>query len=145
MRDKDGRYPYYEIFIQDGMLHCAPFGQASLNDPLISFSDFKEENEDKFGWWHVVCSYSFQKQIKGWLYNTKVGGYETLSLVGSSSYYPLDSLVGTFGNPEKTTSDQENGANELLVKEVRYWGQQLHSSQVNDWRYRQLDPFLNAF
>jgi len=26
MRDKDGRYPYYEIFIQDGMLHCAPFG-----------------------------------------------------------------------------------------------------------------------
>lgn len=32
MRDIGGKYPYYEIFVQNGVLYCAPFGSASIND-----------------------------------------------------------------------------------------------------------------
>ena len=55
-------YLYYHVYIQNGDLKCAPFGksQESHKDPIISFSDFSEENADTYGWWHITCSYSFQ-------------------------------------------------------------------------------------
>lgn len=72
MRDISGKYPYYELFVQNGVLYCAPFGSQSINDVKLAFIQFNQPNEDKFGWWHASCSYSFQKITRASLFNTKV-------------------------------------------------------------------------
>ena len=51
--------PYYHVFIEQGVLKCAPFGTKSYKDPVIVFTDFNKQNEDIYGWWHVSCSYAF--------------------------------------------------------------------------------------
>jgi hypothetical protein len=38
MRDSGGKYPYYEVYVQNGVLTCAPFGSMSINDVRLSFS-----------------------------------------------------------------------------------------------------------
>jgi hypothetical protein len=92
MRDSGGKYPYYEVFVQNGVLFCAPFGSASINDSKLSFNLFGARNEDQFGWWHVSCSYSFQKVARGTLFNSNVDDKQSISLGGNSSFFPQDSL-----------------------------------------------------
>lgn len=63
---------YYHVYIQNGDLKCAPFGTASFKDPILTFTQFSLENQDTYGWWHVSCSYNFQKTAKGTLFNTNL-------------------------------------------------------------------------
>ena len=51
---------YYHVYIEGGVLKCAPFGNGFYKDPIIAFSDFNLANEDTYGWWHISCSYNFQ-------------------------------------------------------------------------------------
>ena len=50
---------YYHVYIYDGDLKCAPFGNKSFKDPIITFTKFAAENQDAYGWWHISCSYQF--------------------------------------------------------------------------------------
>jgi len=70
------------VYVQNGVLTCAPFGSVSINDVRLSFTQFSLDHEDTFGWWHVTCSYSFQKQARATLFNTNVNAYQTVSLSG---------------------------------------------------------------
>jgi hypothetical protein len=53
------------------------------------------------------------------LFNTNVNTSKSISLVGSSSFYPQDSLLGSFGQPSQ--SNPSKGAAGIFIKEVRYW------------------------
>ena len=75
MFDENGSLPYYTVYIEEGVLKCAPFGRSSFKDPILTFSDFSLANKDQYGWWHISCSYSFQEDARGTLYNTKVSQY----------------------------------------------------------------------
>ena len=44
-------------------------GTQKVGDPTVTFDEFNFANEDDLGWWHVSCSYSFQKTIQATLYN----------------------------------------------------------------------------
>ena len=63
---------YYHVYIENGDLKCAPFGDVSFKDPVLTFTQFSLENQDTYGWWHISCSYKFQDRAKGILYNTNV-------------------------------------------------------------------------
>ena len=57
--DQSAQFPYYQIYIDEGDLVCAPFGLKNMRDPVLRFTDFKQVNADIFGWWHISCSYEF--------------------------------------------------------------------------------------
>ena len=93
---------YYHIYIESGTLKCAPFGSRlfgamSFKDPVITFTEFSAENADTYGWWHVSCSYAFQKSAKGTLYNTNVSQTQEETMIGLPKFYPTNSLVASFG------------------------------------------------
>lgn len=140
MRDISGKYPYYELFVQNGVLYCAPFGSQSINDVKLAFSQFNQPNEDKFGWWHASCSYSFQKITRASLFNTKVNTEQSLPLKDSSNFFPQDSLQASFGL--STVSSPSKPINGLLIKEVRYWSTQRTSEQIAQHRFSQIDPTI---
>jgi hypothetical protein len=138
MFDNNGNTPYYQVYIQDGDLVCAPFGTLTFNDPVLVFDDFSLANKDKFSWWHISCSYSFQEDAKGTLYNSKVNQYKEVNTVGYPGYYPDDSLEASFGH--SASDNNEYGVAGLLVKEFRFWNKQMSTAQLKNWRNRQLDP-----
>ena len=70
MTDSGGTFDYYQIYIRNGDLVCAPFGNNDPLDPVLVFDSFKKRNQDVFGWWHVSCSYHFQETVKGTLFNS---------------------------------------------------------------------------
>lgn len=78
-------------------MKCAPFGNRSYKDPIITFDQFKAENADTYGWWHVSCSYAFQQTAKGSLFNTKVAQTFEETMVGLPKFYPTNSLIASFG------------------------------------------------
>ena len=113
---------YYHVYIQNGELKCAPFGNRNYRDPVISFSLFKEENADTYGWWHVSCSYSFQQSAKGSLYNSKVSQSLEETMIGLPKFYPTNSLLASFG--KSSVADDTSvlpGASNVLIKEFRFW------------------------
>ena len=69
MTDEKNQVPYYTVFIEDGVLKCAPFGVSGVRDPVLVFDQFSLLNKDRYGWWHISCSYSFQEDTKGTLFN----------------------------------------------------------------------------
>lgn len=132
---------YYHIYIQNGELKCAPFGTRSYKDPVITFSQFKKENADTYGWWHVSCSYSFQQSARGSLFNSKMIQSFEETMVGLPKFYPTNSLLATFG---KSSVDEDSailpGSTNVLIKEFRFWNKQLSSLELEVNRYRQIDP-----
>ena len=50
---------YYHVYIENGDLKCAPFGASFFKDPILTFTQFRYENQDTYGWWHISCSYKF--------------------------------------------------------------------------------------
>ena len=88
---------YYHIYIERGELKCAPFGTATYRDPVIVYTDFNQDNEDLYGWWHVSCSYAFQKTAKGTIFNTNIFQMLEETMVGLPKFYPPNQLKATFG------------------------------------------------
>ena len=73
---------FFEIKVDlEGNLVCAPFGIHDASDdskvllerPEIKFKEFSKKNTDKFGWWHLSCSYKVTNrgkvEIKANLFN----------------------------------------------------------------------------
>lgn len=44
MTDSGGTFDYYQIYIQNGDLVCAPFGSKDPKDPVLVFDSFKKRN-----------------------------------------------------------------------------------------------------
>ena len=59
-------------------------------------------------------------------------------MVGLPKYYPDDSLKASFGHSAADNSDY--GAIGLLIKEFRLWNKQLSTTELLNWRSRQIDP-----
>lgn len=96
--DLDNPQLYYQVYIgTDGHLKCAPFGSQAFTDPIVSFDEFSLENEDTYGWWHISCSYSFQENVKGILYNSNVYQSREETMKGLPKFYPINSLISSFG------------------------------------------------
>lgn len=72
------------------------------------------------------------------LFNTNVSTEQTLSLVGSSNFFPQDSLQVSFGLP--TVSSPAFPISGLMIKEVRYWSTQLTAAELSQHRYSQINP-----
>ena len=138
MFDEAGALPYYTVYIEAGALKCAPFGETGMKDPIVTYTEFSLANKDQYGWWHISCSYSFQEEAKGTLYNTKVNQYVDVDLLGLPLYYPDDSLRASFGHSAADNGDY--GVPGLLVKEFRLWNKQLSTTELLNWRSRQIDP-----
>jgi len=67
----EDNYTYWVIFLNNSALNIAPFGMGGINESaVIVFSDFKFENEDGLGWWHIACTFQFNVSIKCYLSNT---------------------------------------------------------------------------
>lgn len=98
------------------------------------------ENADKFGWWHVSCSYAFQDKAKGTLFNSKINQEIEVPLSGVSFYYPQS---GLFVQIAKSLVDQDS-AEHLLVKEIRFWSSMRSNGEIANYRYRQVDPLFEA-
>lgn len=130
---------YYHIYTQGGKLKCAPFGNQSFKDPIVTFQAFSPENEDTYGWWHVACSYSFQQVARGALVNTRVTESQEETMVGLPKFYPQNKIVASFGKPTSDTFGMAS-AQRMLVKEFRFWSKQLQQNELLNNRYRQVDP-----
>ena len=39
-----GNIPYYTVYIEDGVLKCAPFGIGGVGDPILEFENFSFAN-----------------------------------------------------------------------------------------------------
>ena len=37
MTDEKNQVPYYTIFLEEGILKCAPFGRGGVRDPVLVF------------------------------------------------------------------------------------------------------------
>ena len=108
---------YYQVYIStDGELKCAPFGNQQFKDPILTFTDFRLENEDEYAWWHVSCSYKFGEQAKGTLFNTNVVQARSETMIGLPKFYPTNSLRASFGRQA-----ERNGLANFMVKEFRFW------------------------
>ena len=87
----------------------------------------------------MSCSYQFQQKAKGTLYNTKVFQQLEETMVGLPKFYPTNSLLSSFGkHPSELVSLP--GAQNVLVKEFRFWNKQQSNAELSNNRYRQIDP-----
>ncbi|CDW85845.1 UNKNOWN [Stylonychia lemnae] len=120
-------------------LICAPFGITSITSPQIGFTQYTQANKAKSGWYHIACSYEYQKDLIGYLSNSKLND-EILSqsLVGIPTNLPADTYEIWIGNNAQKTQ----GSTYLFVKEARIWAQKRSSNDIQYWRNRQIDPRL---
>ena len=59
-------------------------------------------------------------------------------MVGLPKFYPTNSLIASFG--KSAAPDKLPGASNVLVKEFRFWNKQLTNFDLENNRYRQVDP-----
>jgi hypothetical protein len=101
--------------------------------PSIVFNNFKYNNKDRLGWWHVSCSYSFKKILRATLYNNDIK-MESFSepLNESNTYFPKSNLEGQFGKSSTSGNGVSGG---MLIKEFRMWTEQRSVKQISLYMY----------
>jgi len=61
-------------------------------------------------------------------------------MLGLPKFDPTNSLLATFGKQVLDTGDGLPGAASVLIKEFRFWNKQLSKFELDNNRYRQVDP-----
>jgi hypothetical protein len=116
-----GQSEFFAISLDSNtQLNCAPFGNTSVTSPSVAYGAFNEMYRQEYGWMHVVCQYTYMKNITGYLHGTG-GGLDqnyTTSLASNPNYVPADSYVVYMGNSYL----MNNGMANAMVKEVKVWG-----------------------
>jgi hypothetical protein len=79
-------------------LFCAPFGIDTYRSPYVTYYDYTENNRIKYGWFHIVCSFSFVKSLVGYIYREDLLGTYSASLSGIPNYLPADRFDIYIGN-----------------------------------------------
>ena len=81
-------------------LNCAPFGLTSVRSPSVPFPAYNESNRKQYGWMHIVCQYTYMRNVTTYLY--AAGGVldtnQSVSLSSNPSYIPADSYTVYMGN-----------------------------------------------
>lgn len=89
MYEERNRRNYVEIFIENDKLCCAPYGRGDGTEragtrPVLEFDEFIATNEDRFGWWHISCGYTYGEKITATLYNEeRIDVTKTVSIEGA--------------------------------------------------------------
>ena len=60
-------------------------------------------------------------------------------MIGLPKFYPTNSLYAAFGK-QGGNAESLPGASNVLIKEFRFWNQQLTAAELSNNRYRQVDP-----
>jgi hypothetical protein len=129
---------FWQIQIRRGELTVAPFGLPKLTDPYVSFDNFKKENQDETGWWHISCWYQFYEKVECTLFNQKSEVTKEESLAGLNNYFiPKYTLQGSFG---KTMNQVFPGVQSAQIKEFVFWSRIIDKAEITRNRYYQIDP-----
>lgn len=59
------------VFNEAKSLIVNPFGELALERPDLRLS-FNIEDPDEFGWWHLSCSFAYQRELKCILHNKRL-------------------------------------------------------------------------
>jgi hypothetical protein len=86
-----------EIAIYKNKLFCLPFGSKTNGPVYLKFDEFKPENEDVLGWWHLSCSYSYKGEMWASLSNEYIIEASKNKKVGRKATLPSGYYKGQFG------------------------------------------------
>lgn len=131
---------YWLFRVVNNQLLIAPFGLASTFSPVLYFSELNQSNEDRFGWWHIACSFQFNISVSCHLSNSEIGVSRSASLINLLKTMPIYSMIARFGF-------QPNGLlapTNFLVKEIRLWNTILSRDVLDTQKYNQIDPTLQS-
>lgn len=120
-------------------LNCAPFGVTSVKSPSAPIPAYNETIRKQYGWMHIVCQYTYMRNVTTYAYATTAGGAtldtsQSISLSSNPSYIPADTYTIFMGNSYMMNS----GPGLLQMKEVRMWSMPRTYDDIALWRYRQV-------
>ena len=127
---------YMMVYMQGGELVCAPYGIDIPSNPIVTIKGFSQNNTDSWGWWHVTCSVDGGQRVRMTAYNTQVNFVGEKVLYGNSLMIPAESMIASFGRSLRP----EGAVSNFFIKEVRIWSNFLLIPEIENWRYRQVDP-----
>jgi hypothetical protein len=105
----------------------SPFGRSRMDkdDLIVTFNNFKQENEDDQEWWHLSCSLLTQNNFECILHNKLGSTFKRNSLDDVYFMIPQSDYIGVFSNE----------IDQLFIKEFRFYTRYLTNGEVDATRY----------
>jgi len=127
---------WMKIYIDLGVLKCAPFGDVDENSIAAEMREFEwgPEAADKWGWWHITCSYKRGERVRLTVSSSEQQ-WTSFSNGAAMGFLPTVTMDAFFG----PNGGFELNAKHYLLKEVRLWANYLDADYIVKNRFHQID------